>query len=207
MSWDWKKTAKSLGAMGLEFIGGAVLGPAGGQVGGKLASVLGLKDDASPEEVEQALQSATPDQMIRLREIDAQLKKAQMAHAEEMSRIVSDETTGVIRTVNTTMQAEAAIGHPWSGAWRPFWGFVSAIAFFVAVIGIFVMAGWAIKQGDEKLLAQIPTMILYLGGLFSIPGAILGVASWHRGQKQRIEAGETKATVLGTVNNFLNNRS
>lgn len=203
MSWDWTGVAKSVGAMGLEFIGNTLLGPTGGQLGGKLAKSLGLKEDASPAEVEQAIQSASPEQLVELKKIEASMAEAKLKHEQEMSRIVSGETTETIGAVNTTMQAEAAQGHPWSGAWRPFWGFVSAIAFFVAVAGIFILTWKAIKESDATILKMIPDLVAQLAMLFAIPGAILGVASWHRGQKQRIEAGETKPTILGTINSLV----
>jgi len=203
MSWDWTGVAKNVGAMGLEFIGNTLLGPTGGQLGGQLAKSLGLKDDATPDEVAQALSTASPEQIVELKRIEADLAKAKLQHDQEMSRIVSGETTTALTTVNTTMQEETKQGHPWSGAWRPFWGFASAVAFFVAVVGIFILAWKAIKTGDEKLLGMIPTLVGQLGMLFAVPGAILGVASWHRGQMQRIQAGETKPSLLGALGNMV----
>lgn len=100
------------------------------------------------------------------------------------------EETKRLQTVNATMQAETKIGDPWSAKWRPFWGFTSAVAFVLAIIGIIVLAAYAISTGKSDLLKEIPSLIFQLAALFSIPGAILGVASWHRGQMQRITAGK-----------------
>ena len=45
----------------------------------------------------------------------------------------------------------------------------------------------AIKSGNLQAMSQVPLIIGAFAGLFSVPGAILGIASWKRGQKQIAE--------------------
>jgi len=198
---DWQGLAKGVGAFGLEFLGNTILGPTGAQLGGKLAEAIGLKDGATAtqEEVEQALRDAPPEVIVEIKKLDADLKKRQLEHVETMQGLISGETTQTLESVNQTMRKEAEQGHPWAGAWRPFWGFVSAGAFGVAILGLFILAAIGVAKGNEALLKHIPDFTAQLAILFGIPGAILGVASWHRGQMQRIQAGETKPSILGTV--------
>lgn len=190
---DWSNVAKTAGNLGLKILGGTLLGPAGAAMGGKVAEALGLTSDASPDQVQQALATSSPETLIRLRQIEADIVQANLTAGVRHHEIDAD----TIGHVNKTMQTEAQTGHPWSGAWRPVWGFSSAAAFFIAVLGILGLTAYAISTRQTDLLKEIPNLIFQLAALFSIPGAILGVASWHRGQMQRAQAGEEKTPLFG----------
>ena len=100
------------------------------------------------------------------------------------------EETERIKAVNVTMRSEAKSEDPWTRRWRPFWGFSSAVA-FLFVCGLCCWLAFdAVSAKDAEGLKMIPDLVSSFASLFAIPGAILGVASWHRGKKQRIEAGE-----------------
>ena len=54
--------------------------------------------------------------------------------------------------------------------------------------------------GRPEAMVMVPQVIGAFAGLFAIPGAVLGVTAWHRGKRQRIEAGEQSAPgVLGAI--------
>ncbi|MEJ1436564.1 MAG: 3TM-type holin [Candidatus Sedimenticola sp. (ex Thyasira tokunagai)] len=142
---------------------------------GVVASVLGTTD---PAEARRRLE-ANP-------EIALQLKEALYNFQIQIER----EKTKRLQSVNQTMQAETQAKHWWSSAWRPFWGACSAVVFFLAVIGILILAGKAVTTGNQAAINMIPTLVTNLTLLFGVPGAILGVASWHRGKEKRIQAGE-----------------
>lgn len=184
---SWKDVAKTAAAMGLKLVGGSLGGPAGSAIGSKLAENLGLAANAPPDQVEQALVTASPDALVKIRELEGEIERANIEAGVKHHEIESDD----LSTVNETMRVEANQGHKWAGAWRPFWGFASAITFFVAVVGIIVLAGYAIYKKDHQLLVYVPQLTGELTFLFGVPGAILGVASWHRGKMQRIQAGES----------------
>jgi TRAP-type C4-dicarboxylate transport system permease small subunit len=80
-----------------------------------------------------------------------------------------------------------------SSKWRPIWGIVSAAAFFVVCCLCCWLGFIAVSSGNINALNMIPQLITAFAALFSIPGAILGVASWHRGKEKRIQAGEQSA--------------
>ncbi|MFT6915619.1 MAG: hypothetical protein ACJAWL_001929 [Motiliproteus sp.] len=90
------------------------------------------------------------------------------------------------------MRVEATSENWWSSAWRPFWGFVSATAFGIISIAITVFFAILAYKDPSEAIKTLPTFITSLAALFAIPGAILGVSAWHRGQAQRIRAGEVK---------------
>jgi hypothetical protein len=163
-----------------------------------VANVLGT--DEKPESMAKALENVTPDQRARLLEIQENNRAELEKLALQKAIAETEGDASGIREVNQSIRMEAQQGHPWSGAWRPFWGFASAIAFTIAIMGIFILAAYAIKKGDAKMLGYIPTLTIQLAALFAIPGAILGVASYHRGIKQRIEAGESsKSGIMDAV--------
>ncbi len=87
--------------------------------------------------------------------------------------------------VNQTMQAESKSEHWPQYSWRPFWGFLSAIAFGF-VTGLCCYLAFEAVLGDRpELLTSIPVLVSSFATLFAIPGAILGVTAWHRGQEKR----------------------
>lgn len=87
--------------------------------------------------------------------------------------------------VNTTMQAEAKSEHWPQYSWRPFWGFISALAFLGVVVLSCVLGYEAVLGGKPEALIMIPQLVAAYATLFSIPGAILGVTAWHRGKQKR----------------------
>lgn len=138
-------------------------------------TVTGLSD---PDE---AVQAAVKDPAL-LKQIEVQ------AHEYRLEQLKAE--TLVVKEVNATMRAETQSEDPWSRRWRPFWGFVSAVAFglvALAISGVLVMMAW---QDTASFIAQLPAVVSSMAALFGIPAAILGVASWHRGKMQRIKAGE-----------------
>lgn len=114
---------------------------------------------------------------------DTKRIEADVVIAEEAS------TSAQLETVAQTMRVEATQSG-WAGKWRPFWGFVSAGAFGISVLGIIGWVAYALVTRQLDLLKVVPELIFALTTLFSVPGAILGVASWHRGVEKRIMAGE-----------------
>ncbi|MCP3177304.1 3TM-type holin [Desulfuromonas sp. KJ2020] len=189
---EWRDVAKTAGSIGLKVLGGALGGPTGASIGAQVAHSLGLSAESSPEEVAKALAAASPEALVQLKQLEAEIIKANLEAGVRHHEIEGQE----LESVNATMRTEAGLGHRWAGAWRPFWGFVSAVAFAIAVVGILALTGYALSTKDHELLTVIPSLVGELTFLFGIPGAILGVASWHRGQMQRIEAGEQKQPIL-----------
>lgn len=182
----WDKVRKPLGAIAPLL--GSALGPGGSIVGTMVAEVLGVEDN--PDSVAQALETVSPEKKAEL--LALQENNRHELQKLTLQKAISDNEldASIIGDVNETMRAETAQGHPWSGAWRPFWGFCSAIAFVLAVLGIFAIAGYAIYKADAALFSHLPTLIFYLAALFAIPGGILGVTAYHRGIMQRVEAGD-----------------
>lgn len=145
--------------------------------------------------------AVTPEEALQKIQADAKLVSdfqiAVMQNATELERLylandIADRTqaSADIMTVNATMQAEGKSEHWAQWGWRPYWGFASGTA-FAFVCGLVCYLGYeAVLSRDQNALRMIPDLVGAFAMLFSVPGAILGVASWHRGKQKRIAAGE-----------------
>ena len=111
------------------------------------------------------------------------LQFQQIWNAHELA--LYQEETKRLSEVNQTMRTEATAEDKWTRRWRPFWGFVSAVAFFLCVMGILLLAVYAVRTKDFELIRMIPDLVGELSFLFAVPGAILGITAWHRGVNQR----------------------
>jgi hypothetical protein len=70
MSFDWSSLKGAIGNV-LPAIASVIGTPLAGGAVKTLCNALGLKDDSSPTDIEAAYQSATPEQLIRLKELDS----------------------------------------------------------------------------------------------------------------------------------------
>lgn len=193
---DWLEIGRKVIGIGAPVAGGLLGGPVGAEVGSMIASALGCEN--TPAAVDKAI-AADPQAAIKLRqmEIDARTKLAELAFKEkELAAKV--EITGIesgsrdLENVNKTMQAEAAIGHKWAAMWRPYWGFVSATGFGFVLFCLGVALLWVGASKRVDFLKELPDLLYAIAALFGVAMSVLGVASWHRGQMQRVQAGEVK---------------
>ena len=117
------------------------------------------------------------------------LEKATAAlNALEERVIESGDNT--VREVNTTFREEAKSDKWWVSGWRPFWGFLSGICFFIVSFVISIALVKTVWEKPEDIIGNLPMIIGALAALFAIPGGILGVSAWHRGKEKRLRAGE-----------------
>lgn len=190
---EWKDVAGVVGKAAPllgSILGSVVPGvgtAAGGAVGAMIASVLGSEN--TPDAIHAAI-AADPQAAIKLAQIEAdnRTQLAQIASAQAIATIQAE--TAQIQSVNQTMQAEGKSEHWPQWSWRPYIGFCTGTAFLVLTVLVSMLAWQAVSGKDAAALAMIPQLVSAFAVLFSVPGAILGVASWHRGKTKRIAAGE-----------------
>lgn len=201
---NWKDLGQTI-ADSAPLLGTLLGGPPGAAVGSLVAGAFGTK--ASPDELAEAIKR-DPEAALKLRqiELDNKAELQRLTLAAETQRLAED--TKKIQSVNATMQSEAQSKWWFSAAWRPFWGVTSALAFMIIVVGIVYLTSVAIEAGDYNMLTIIPQIIMAMAALFAIPGAILGVSAWHRGQMQRVQAGEVKGNgLIGALASRIKNGS
>lgn len=139
---------------------------------GALGKVFGLGTSPDPETLATAI----------LKDPEARLKV--MLAEQSFALEVIKQDTATILAVNATMQSEGKSEHWPQYSWRPFWGFASGTAFFFVCILVCILSWQAVVNKDASALGMIPLIIGAFATLFAIPGGILGIASWKRGQMQ-----------------------
>jgi hypothetical protein len=141
-----------------------------------IADATGL-DISSMEQAQAAIESASPAELLAL-------NQAEYTFQKEMEQLLVESQ----QIVNKTMQVEANSDLWWVSGWRPFIGFITGAAFFVCVCFVCWLTYQAIESESQDAMQMIPQIIFNFTTLFSIPGAILGIASHHRGKEKRDRA-------------------
>ena len=153
---NWTDVAKKLAAIGLPLLGRAVGGPAGAMVGKGISAALGLSEDATPEQAAAALGTLNGDQLVALRNLEAEQAKVQMQTAAQQ-----------VEAVNKTLQTEAMGGSFWQ---RNHHG-IECSAFIAWMIGDYLAL--------PLLHVPVPTIpeMVFVAVL-----GVLGVTAYQRGQ-------------------------
>ena len=171
---DWKDLGKSVIdtiAHAAPAVGTALGGPLGGLAGAALAKVLGVEE--TPEAVERAILKADPETLIKL-------KEAEIAFIRTQNEILIAQIT----EVNKTMRAESTSEHWPQWSWRPFWGFISALAFF----GEIVLLTFAVYKGSINI-GQAAAVASATVPIWAVPGAILGITAYGRNRLKEARIG------------------
>ena len=145
-----------------------------------VAAALGVEE--TPDAVQKAINTDP--------EWAAKLKMTEDNNRTSLESQLIQAETNRIQSVNETMQVESKSEHWAQWGWRPFWGFISGIAFLVLIVFVCILAYQAIAKGNPAGLTMVPQLIGAFAALFATPLAILGVASHHRGRQKRHAAGE-----------------
>jgi hypothetical protein len=165
MGMSWKDIASAVGGAA-PILGTLVAGPAGGAIGGLIASALGVAN--TPDDVSRAL-ATNPDAAVKLAQIekDKAVELQTLLVQAEANRLAGE--TAAIVAVNATMQVEDKSDHWPSYSWRPFCGFVFGIMFG----GVYFVLP----------LCKLPVPAVPFEA-WAAMGGVLGVASFFRGKAQ-----------------------
>ena len=189
---DWSELGSSILSMA-PLIGGALGGPGGAAIGSLLSSTFGGSSD-DPEGLAKLI-AADPQAAIKLKELE-------YAHKVELEKLVIQaeanklaHETSSIEAVNATMRTEAISGDAWQRRWRPFWGYISGVAFFLQILAIIGVMIWA-----PALAPTIITSLASLQVFWSVPLAILGISAYQRGKEKRAALGESIQPFMSLFN-------
>ncbi len=182
---NWNEFGKKI-AKYAPLIGDALPVPGGAAIGSIIASTFG----GNPGDLDDLTRriEADSEAALKLRQLEVQhsLKLQELAMQRAAHAMAAD--TQRIESINMTMRAEAKSDKWWTSGWRPFWGFISGIAFFVQVTAIAYLMVSQPKDAGVAIGA-----IGNLSVFWAVPLAILGVSAWHRGVEKRLRAGESKS--------------
>lgn len=112
--------------------------------------------------------NTNPKEVLLLKQLEADTKIS----LQKLGIVEIEQATKQIESVNQTIQSETKSEHWVSYSWRPFIGFS---------FGLYLNSLWLLPIWNKVPTLMSVDMILTVG-------AILGVASWHRGVKQIAEA-------------------
>lgn len=164
---DWKSIGRQLANIGLPLVGGALGGPGGAMIGKGIAAALGLSEDASPEQVAASLGNLTGDQLVAIRQIEADL-------AKEYLRAETSLALGQIET----NKIEAAQPGMFKGGWRPAAGWL-AVFLGLGYPAVRVLLPWTLTVAGVEGVPPLPP--LDTGEAIVILGSLLGVGTMrHR---------------------------
>jgi len=161
---DLTAVGKTLAQFGLPLLGAAIAGPAGALAAKGLLDAVGLGKYATPEQMVATLGNLTGDQLAKLKELEIDLAKAQLAAA-----------TAQIESVNKTIQTESMGGSFWQRNHHAF----EASAFVCMMIGVYFVL--------PLMKVAVPVIPEFA---FMAIGAVLGVTAWQRGETNKISAAQ-----------------
>lgn len=161
MGFDWKATVKAVAPL----IGTAIGGPVGGIATQVLTSALGISGDSTEEEIQKAVQSANPAQLIELR-------KADQAFRVTIKELGLKEKQLHAQDRDSARRRDMALGGD---------NTLKAIAVFT-VFAFFSIIGWLLWKGSPTSLDK------------TIIGLILGYATAKADQVYNFFFGSSKGS-------------
>lgn len=165
-------------------LGGLLGGPAGAGLGQLISSTLGT--DGTPEAAMKVLQT-NPDAMTKMTEL-------QNTHEEKLTSMHLEAETARLAEINKTMRAELTSGDKFKSYWRPLFGYMVAITWFLQTVAIV----YAVVAHPENAGA-ILTGIAALGTQWAVALAILGVNIHSRSNDKQTLLGMQPAGILGAL--------
>lgn len=161
-SLDWKDVGKAAAKI-LPVFGTVLGGPIGtivGAGGALLAEALGVKN--TPEAVSSALEKATPEQIIRVKELETELNKLALEQLKEQNRHQEEEINTFLRDRQSARSADVektkATGLRDANLYSLAW--VSVIGFYVILV--------------VTILADMPESPVAQTALAMLFGAVVG---------------------------------
>lgn len=190
---ELEKFGKDLASIGLPLLGAALPFPGGAALGTALAHWIN-SPSTKPADILAHLQQNS-EAMEKAREFEAQNHATilQITVNAEIERDKAD--TARQESVNQTMQAESASsqGEP---LWRQLCGFTVAIGSFVTLCAALYLAHGLIfstVQNAAASLSMLPSLVLMITGILSLPASAVGIATWHGGHVDRLKAAAAAA--------------
>jgi hypothetical protein len=175
---DWLSIGKTLLGLGLPVLGTALLGPAGGTVGGMIARALGV--DGTPEAVGAAI--ATTDQ-------DVLVQKLKSTEGEYTAYVTAQADLGKIasQTVADTMKAELIASHAelgWFGVFQRAWRPLFAYELLGECTLMAVIMAHEVWTADFSTLSAIMQFQGFLTWYYGLRFGVIGVFAIGRSQEK-----------------------
>ena len=161
---DWKSIVKSIAPTLGTLLGGPLVGTAVKVLGDKL---LG-NPDATQDEVQKAIESGLPPEtVIKLAEIDAQVKTQMQAANLDLKKLDAQREQTYIGDTQDARKANAQNN-------RVFWLGVIILSTFALVMGVVFWLSYSMLGGHMSIKTIDPGVV---AAVFSLIGAVVGYAA------------------------------
>jgi len=190
---SWESVGKFLKGS-LPILGTALLGPAGGLVGGLVSKAIGGDEDLPPHDV-----------LVKLKSTDMNNIKVALAKLESNKQVLlacQEAQTKQLEIVNQTMRNESNSEDGFVRRWRPFYGYCVAASWAIQMIGFTVMFGYTTIAKPENLSNVVQQFALLSGSLVSLWGialAVLGVSVHKRSLDKQAGLEQKGKTLLNKL--------
>jgi len=137
------------------------------------------------------------------------LAEMQSKMAEHEATILAEETERLV-AVNRTMQAEVASSDPYVRRWRPTYGYLTAFAWFIMMVGTTATFLWAAIKTPEQapvIIAAVGTAMSQSSMLWGIALAVLGVSVHSRSKDKQVANGQTPGSAFATIAGLFKKRT
>lgn len=182
---DWSDVGKFIGSAA-PLVGTILGGPPGAALGQMISATLGT--DNTPDAVMKELKT-NPDAVVKI-------KQMQLDHKESLEKMHLEAETARLTQINTTMRAELASGDKFKSYWRPLFGYMVALTWFLESLAIV----YVIITRSAEDAAKVITALSALGMMWSLALAILGVNIRSRTNDKAAMMGQDKEMgILGAI--------
>lgn len=173
MDWSWDGVKEVIGKAAPLL--GSALGPGGAAAGALVAGLFGVEN--TPDAIGQAIQ-ADPQALVKLKQLEEENK-------HELRKMVIEAETARLAEINKTMRAEATAQDGYVRRWRPTFGYMVAITWFIQSVAI----AWAMVAKPENA-ADLINAVTALTPMWGIALSILGINITSRSRDKRVQSGQ-----------------
>lgn len=116
------------------------------------------------------------------------------------------EHTKQLTQINKTMRAEYNEGG-WKSGWRPFFGYIFAVAFGMMIFGFMALFFYFATQSLEqaiRLISKAPQFVTAFTPMFSVGLMVLGINIKKRSDDKELAAGIDPTQKIGLLTKFRN---
>jgi hypothetical protein len=151
---NWNDVKSTIGKV-LPIAASALFSPVAGAAVSGLCNVLGLSDNSSPDQIIDAFKSATPEQLLKAKELEASLKIEASRQQVDLERIAADDRANA-------RQLAVLLAQAGKYDWTPRFLAIGALNGFLLLGGLFC---WL--KNDPTDVTIIKEMITIMGTLLT----------------------------------------
>lgn len=178
---NWSDISETVGKYA-PMVGTLLGGPAGAAIGSTISSVLGAEN--TPEAVLEVLTNA-PDAASQ------ELRILEETNRDKYEGLLLDYEKAKMVQQAETARAEITSGSKYVAFWRPTYGYVMALSFFVNVSALSAVMVLAVLNPKDSgaVLASVSTVMGPMMAIWSVGLSVLGISVINRSRDKQVAKG------------------